>query len=377
MNIQRIPNPDNVPGSVTSGYQQQNVNICTIQTGLDTTEPFDNGVNIVIPVGGVVEVNGVMFSITSTITLPKTFGANIAHWVAINDNNDGTATASVVNRPGAWDSAKQGCYTTNNRRTLNWVSLGDLQFPPTFSPEYASPSIGGRYITSLQPGWKHISLRSGNGNGGGQNGTAGGNRSGGAGLNPGQGGAGGGGGVANTSNTVTGLYLHKHGNVFIHVGRNGTNGTSGGNGGAGGNSHADDGGTQANAGGGGGGGPGGGSGAGEETSFYSGSFILQTQRVPAGAMGLVANGGNNGGASGVAGGRNDMGSPFPGGTAGRPGTNIENAGNGFSGNDIAGTSPGRGAGGGGGGIGGMGLNGWDRAGTNIPGGFCNVFAIAN
>ena len=125
--FQQLPNPDNVPGQMTSGYQRQNNNILAIQTGLDTTEPYDNGAGLItIPAGGIIELNGVMFKLPEPVSLTKTDPAK-AYWVAVFDNRNGKASASLVDRPGAWDSTKQGCYRTDGARTLNWVSLGAIE----------------------------------------------------------------------------------------------------------------------------------------------------------------------------------------------------------------------------------------------------------
>jgi hypothetical protein len=54
-----LPNPDNTPGAVSTGYQRQNTNLFCLYTGLDTTEPFDNGNGtITIPAGGLVGSQG-------------------------------------------------------------------------------------------------------------------------------------------------------------------------------------------------------------------------------------------------------------------------------------------------------------------------------
>ncbi|MCL2765607.1 MAG: hypothetical protein FWD40_10065, partial [Treponema sp.] len=86
--FEKLLNPDNVPKEVTSGYQRQNTNIYAIQMGIDTTEPYDNGAGIItIPAGDIVEMNGAMFKIITTITLPKP-DPSIAYWIAISDNGN-------------------------------------------------------------------------------------------------------------------------------------------------------------------------------------------------------------------------------------------------------------------------------------------------
>jgi hypothetical protein len=62
--LMSLPNPDNMPGAISSDYPRQNTNIFALQTGLDTTEPVDNdNGTITIPAGGLVELNGVIFKL--------------------------------------------------------------------------------------------------------------------------------------------------------------------------------------------------------------------------------------------------------------------------------------------------------------------------
>ena len=128
--LERMPNPDNVPGAVSTGYQLQNTNIFAIQTGLDTTEPFDDGYGFInIPVGGIVECNGVMYKIINDIVLTKP-DKDKAYWIEITTSDNGSASAGLVTHPGVWNSAKKGNYNIYNNesyRTLNWISLGVIE----------------------------------------------------------------------------------------------------------------------------------------------------------------------------------------------------------------------------------------------------------
>jgi len=74
---------------------------------IDTTAPFDNGTSVTIPLGGVVETNGVMYRIVNEITLAKP-DANVAYWVAVVPGADGlTAIFELRARPDAWDCEKR------------------------------------------------------------------------------------------------------------------------------------------------------------------------------------------------------------------------------------------------------------------------------
>ena len=380
MSLQRIDNPSNAPlgGSigVTQGYQRQNTNMFAARVGIDTTIPFDGGGTITVPIGGIVEANGVMYSITSAATLPKPVPAR-AYWIVlVPAANGATATFQLVERPGVWDPARNACYfssgTHNNRRTLNWVSRGALNNAPTSGAEWAAPTVGGRHEASLQTGWKFVSLASGMGSvfawvSGVEGGHA-------TAQNPG---GGGGGATDGDINLVQGVYFHSGGNVSAGIGRNGWHGFNGGNGGRagvggnGGNAH-------------GGGGAGGPRGAGEESRFSANGFSLVAGKVAAGerfggGLGFrdtdAGYTGGNGGGSGWNGqdGQHTLGpaSAFNllgrGGQAlgildGQPGFNQD--------------GPARGGPGGGGAGGQTGRDGWDMP-DGSPGGFCNVFALGN
>jgi hypothetical protein len=364
--LQRLPNPDNVPSAVTTGYQRQNTNMFAIQTGLDTTEPYDNGSGtITIPAGGIIEANGVMFKIASNITVAKTVSTR-AYWVEIIDNGNGTASVGLVERPGVWNPAKQGCYRTNNRRTLNWVSLGDISSPPASGQEYSSPATKGDYRVNVSTGWKYATLASGNGAASPTNNGGDGSDGGGSGSNN-IGGAGGGGGTSTTPKTITTVFFNNNRNpIRIHIGAHGTKGGKGGKGG--------DGAT----GGGAGGGGGGGAGAGEATRIEGiistgdsykgfpgrGGKGYSTNNGIGGNGGMAGQSGNNG----MTGGGSSTSGNF-GGTGGRGGDRESDGENG-----IGGTGNATNGGGGGGGGGGM-------DGTAMPngsgGGYCRIYRIEN
>jgi hypothetical protein len=213
--LQLLPNPDNIPGAVSTGYQRQNTNMFTIQTGLDTTEPFDNGNGtITIPEGGIVEVNGSLFKLTDAVTINKPNQA-AAYWIAVSDNGDGTADITPVTRPGVWNPSKQGCYRSDGSRTLNWVSLGNLQ--NLIESVMFSRTVKGTFPLSLSKGWYYADLASGLGGGGGSDGELFYN---------------GGGGVASSFLSKQKiLFIDKQKNITIKIGGSGWNGGNGGGGG--------------------------------------------------------------------------------------------------------------------------------------------------
>jgi hypothetical protein len=338
--FQLLPNPTNIPGAVSTGYQRQNTNLFVLQTGLDTTEPYDDGSGtITIPMGGLVEINGVLFKLTDDVTFTKP-DANTAYWIAVTDNGDGTAGISPVTRPGSYNPAKKGCYTADNARTLNWVSLGTLD--NLTETAVFSQSVKGNWNFNLQKSWYYTQLQSGRGNGTG--GSA-------------SGASAGGGGGASQYDAVTKVFFTDAKNVIINVGGSGGNGGTGSSGGS-------------NCGGGGGGG----SGSGEATEIVG---IVETKSIKPGAggnggSGASAGGGGGGGAPGGAGGGSGWTTGGGGGLCG-----------GVGGSSSTYTCPGGRYGGGsapaaqgnGGGGGGQGLNGEDQS-DGAAGGYCYIYKLS-
>jgi len=374
MSMNRINNPSQLPQGVVEGYQQQSTNMFAARVGLDTTAPFDNGTVITIPVGGVVEVNGVMYSVASEWSQTKP-NADTAYWIAVVPSEDGlTASFELVTRPGVWSPERNGSYFTsgdfNNCRTLNWVSRGVLVNAPTTAAarEWETLSIRGRNTASLAAGWKFVSLTSGGGGGNGQDGGNG--IPGSAGI----GGQGGAGGNPTIRNHATGVYFHKGGNVEARIGADGTRGGRGGRGGDNGT------GTAAGFGGGGGGAAGGG----EESFFAADGFSLFAPKILQGRRGLGGTGGTtlagsaniNGGAGGFVGQNGVRGA----GAADRGEAGVwVRFGHGTNGGDSGNWSPNNSSWGGGAG-GGGGTNGWDLPNTTdepLPGGSCQVWGLGN
>ena len=225
MGMQRIDNPSNVPQSgvvgVTNGYQRQNTQIFAARVGLDTTAPFDNGAAITVPAGGVVEVNGVLYTVSSGVSVAKPV-AGRAYWLAVVPSPDGaTAAFQLVERPGVWDPARNGCYFTsgahNNRRTLNWVSRGALaNIPAGTGGAYSRTMKTDSDIISLPKGWYIARVASGLGgpaNGGDAN-----NQNGGL------------GGLANSRNLLDLIFFAGKPLYQVRVGGNGLSGGNGANG---------------------------------------------------------------------------------------------------------------------------------------------------
>ena len=392
--LEQIPNPTNIPEGITTGYQRQNVLIAINNTGIDTTEPVDNNNGIItVPAGGVIDVNGVIYKIVKNITINKP-NANTIYWLAVDTNNEGKASLSLVTRPGTWHNGKKGFYRSDGRRTLNWCSLGN---PDNINVSNISPFLTltnkGKYEIQVPCGWLYIVLTSGLGNGTGGDGANGNDgRSLGNGSSP-VGGTGGAGGVVSIYNIKRAIFFNNYvitnenrtrNRLFnIGIGGNGSNGSNGSNGGNGGQ-HSGGGGW----GGSGGGGGGGGGGAGQESFFEN----IRVDGVTGGAGGTGGRGGKGG--DGMSGngsnGSSSSTAELPANpynetwiisskqisipiNSGSRGSNGGDGGKGGAGNSD-------GSGGGNGGLGGVGGN----AGTNginmpdgSPGGYCSIYLLGD
>jgi|GEM_PF-1746531 len=349
--LEELPNPDDKPWSVVTGYKRQNTNICVIQTGLDTTEPFDNEGYVIIPAGGIVEAKGVLYKISAEVILEKA-SPSIAYWIEIIDNGNSRASLALVTRPGTWDPSKQGCYRANGRRTLNWVSSGDLSGTAGTSASF-SKTTKGKYTTPpLKKGWYLVQLASGKGGGGkndgeGKNAT---NNSGGDGGKP------------EVDDKIEIILFHDGKKVYTgKVGGSGGSGIKGSNG------------SSSNSGCGGGGG----CGDGEETAFEN----FATKAIEGGKGGKGADGNSNFNSGGNGG--------LP-GLDGNPGGSVSNnfvtasGGDGGKGFTRFDGIPGGGGGGGvitgtniinsGGNGGNAGLSGL-HAKEDDPGGYCYIYPI--
>jgi hypothetical protein len=143
--LQILLNPDNIPGAVLSGYQRQNTNIFAIQTGLDTTSPYDNGDGtITIPEGGIIEYNGSLFKIIQNVLLTKSISSG-QYFIGIEDNDDGTGNFILFDTPGSFNPAKNAYYN-NDKRILNWVSNG--------RPTVAVPSLSDNSVVASLSGYQ-------------------------------------------------------------------------------------------------------------------------------------------------------------------------------------------------------------------------------
>lgn len=164
MSLLKLNNPDNVPGAVSTGYQAQNNMLALMMMGWDTVSPYVDGPDVILPVGGVVDVNGTLFRIISDISLP--YAASTVKWIAVTDDGEETASISLVDSPGEWMPNKNGFYK-DGARILNTVLGNENVTPENTGTLLHNFTTRGEGTVSLAPGWYYVDMVSGKGGGNG------------------------------------------------------------------------------------------------------------------------------------------------------------------------------------------------------------------
>jgi hypothetical protein len=171
--LQILPNPDNIPGAVTSGYQRQNTNFFASTVGLNLLNLTITGNILTVLQGGIVEVNGNLYKVPANITKSlDTSKSNYVHLLPVNENY---INLNVSQHPGTFNSSKNGYYY-NNARVIEIKTLQNSSNPPPQpSNEILVVNISGITETTatLESGWYKYELKSGAGGPGGNGGAGG------------------------------------------------------------------------------------------------------------------------------------------------------------------------------------------------------------
>lgn len=118
---------DAIPSAVSTGYTHQNTNITARSLGLDSTTVVFEGGNIVVKAGGVVDVNGVPYSLPSDVSFG--YGGTGVLDLYIQVDPGATATEkglSLVSGTPVWNPAKNYYESSIGRRILNkFISIMD------------------------------------------------------------------------------------------------------------------------------------------------------------------------------------------------------------------------------------------------------------
>jgi hypothetical protein len=270
-----ISNPDNVPGEVTSGYQQQNTVLYASMTGFMNINFRNNR----IASGSIFEYLGNLIKVTADEDIQNVYSMNNGFfYIYAYYREDGTVSFIAKSNAPEWNSYKNGYYLNNNGkleraliraiRDLDSNSIIGTQMNNILNNEQGvvPPNNGGiqvytkntkgRDTRHFDSGWYRFVIQSGLGLGNGRDGESSLNH------NP----PNGAGGVSSISNSINGVFYHSGGVLLINVGGNGFSGGSGGMQNFGGISA-------------GGVGGGGGSGAGEESYIISGGQKYEAKAV--------------------------------------------------------------------------------------------------
>jgi len=331
-----VPNPDNTPREVTTGYQRQNENLAMGNAGYANIYLRDNS----MAAGSVFELNGNLVKVMENTPvagvddIPSPGIERFVYVVASPDETEGSVSFYLIEGPTAnghgvegwiaqWEPFKGGWYVkgTNDRVLLRcriyldgsgnrwlqgrYVMVGAFDIntipPPIGGDEILTSTVKGNASVFSQAGWVRFELASGagGGNSAGGNGTAGEDGSvGNSIVGGGAGGTGGGGQTADTNNIISGTFYHEGGVITAYVGGSGFAGGNGADGADGVDSATAGGWNGGGSGGGGGGGGGGGAGAGEESWITSGKQKFTAEKVTPGSGGCGGASGAGGGGSG-------------------------------------------------------------------------------
>ena len=115
---------DAVPATVSKGYQAQNTAIQAHANGEDKTYVYVSGSSVVVASGGLVDIDGLPFKITSDVTLAP---ASAGTWYIRVVPGSGALSKSLelTDDPGTWNAVKNGLYDGDARRVLNWQIVVD------------------------------------------------------------------------------------------------------------------------------------------------------------------------------------------------------------------------------------------------------------
>jgi len=178
--ITQIKEHDNVPGlDISTSYQKQNEWLKMLNRGKNTIVPtkVSFGPYILIPIGGVVEINGKMFQKLTTESLNLPIPVEEPLYVAVTDRGDETATFSLSNTQGLFNYAKWGYYMPSdpNTRILEDAVVSPSNIAKKWETEAiitgADVNSNGETTVQLTPGLKQIIIMSGAGGNPSSNGT--------------------------------------------------------------------------------------------------------------------------------------------------------------------------------------------------------------
>jgi hypothetical protein len=151
--FEKILNPDNIPGAVSSGYQRQNNLLYGVMTGLDTTTVYVVGNYAVIPAGGLIDVNGFIYKVVNDASMYIN-NLTLSYFIKLVEDEDGYITPQLTTDPGVFIPSKYGRYNSNNERILNhqvpvissslFLSSGQFTVPSGVNQIYITGCAAGK-----------------------------------------------------------------------------------------------------------------------------------------------------------------------------------------------------------------------------------------
>ena len=169
--LQLLPNPDNVPGKASSGYQRQNTNFFASVVGLDLLriEKIDN--TLTVYGGGIVEVNGALYKVLNNISLNLDSDKN--QYLALTPSGTNYITLSLTDTLGTFDNNKNGYYSGGARIINIYLSPHFVVPNNTMQTLVASALLGSTSTYQASPGWYYGTVTGGNGSPAGNGGNGG------------------------------------------------------------------------------------------------------------------------------------------------------------------------------------------------------------
>lgn len=115
-----INNPDSTPGKASTGYGLQNTNLVAQRNGIDhTVIEAGAGPQVKCKISGPVDVNGVLYVITSQVNLTITGGAD--RYYIYLEGSGNSLSPKLTTDSGTFSNNKNARYTAAGYRILNWI----------------------------------------------------------------------------------------------------------------------------------------------------------------------------------------------------------------------------------------------------------------
>ena len=144
---------DNTPTAfVSTGYQAQNTTHEAVYNGIDsTTVEIASATQITIPIGGVVDVDGILYAITvaATLALPA---SDTNYYIHLTGVSPGPFTLALSTSAGTYDPVKKARYSGSGERILDWIVRRDS------TATYASKVVDSENLVAVEQSVRRSSI---------------------------------------------------------------------------------------------------------------------------------------------------------------------------------------------------------------------------